>query len=151
MRKVTLLTSLIMLAAAAAGAAEAPQAGKAALAPAVKEIGTSIVRIMGSAGVEPLNLFIEPGTVVVWLNQYNGQVRVTFPQKQVTVACKSPVNFDVSEQGAFISKPVDMGAVASLCFVERGTFDYFIERMPISRRGPRDDPAFRFEGKIVVK
>jgi len=150
MKKAMLLT-LIMLAAAAAGAAEAQKAGKAAVEPSVKEIGTSIVRIMGAAGVEPLNLFIEPGTVVVWLNQYNGKVRVTFPQKQVTLACKSPVNFDVNEQGSYVSTPVDMGAVASLCFVERGTFDYYIERTPISQRSPRDDKAFRFEGKIVVK
>ena len=35
-----------------------------------QHLKTQIVRINGYAGVEPLNLMIEPGTVVVWLNQY---------------------------------------------------------------------------------
>ncbi len=115
-----------------------------------KDIKTAVVRIRGYEGVAPLNLFIEPGTVVVWLNQYKGEVKVTFPQKKVTLACKSPVNFSINDEGVFVSKDIPFGAVASLCFVERGTFEYFIERTPMSTTWRKSD-HFRFEGKIVVK
>ncbi|MFC1592323.1 hypothetical protein ACFL43_07345 [Thermodesulfobacteriota bacterium] len=114
-----------------------------------KDIVTKIVRIRGYEGVAPLNIFIAPGTVVVWLNQYHGEVKITFPQKKVTLACKSPVNFVVNDKGFFESRAVTFGAVASLCFVEQGTFEYFIERNPASLRAKSE--GFRFEGKIVVK
>ena len=35
-----------------------------------QKLKTQIVRIGRNAGVSPLNLFITPGTVVVWLNDY---------------------------------------------------------------------------------
>ena len=61
-----------------------------------QQLKTQIVRINGLAGVEPLNLIIEPGTVVVWLNQYKiSPVEVMFPDKKVTMACQSPVNFSI--------------------------------------------------------
>ena len=94
-------------------------------------------------------MFIEPGTVVIWLNQYKGRVKITFPDKKVTVACKSPVNFSVTDEGEFVADTIEFGAVASLCFVERGSFAYYIERSPTSV-GAKSE-GFRFEGKIVVK
>ena len=114
------------------------------------ELKTRVVRIQGYEGVSPLNLFIKPGTVVIWINQYHGDVEIKFPNKKVTIACKSPVNFSVNKDGVFESTPIGYGAVASMCFVERGTFDYLMERSTTGRRGARTD-HFRFEGKIVVK
>lgn len=115
----------------------------------VLTISSKVVRIRGYEGVSPLNLFIEPGTVVIWLNQYRGTVKVVFPEKKVTLACKSPVNFSVSEKGYFVADAIEFGAVASLCFVERGTYDYSIERSPSSVTAKSE--GFRFEGRIVVK
>ncbi len=114
------------------------------------DIKSRVVRIEGFEGVNPLNLFIEPGTVVIWLNQYYGDVGVKFPDKKVTMACKSPVNFSVNKDGVYVSNPIGYGAVASLCFLERGTYKYFMERSNPSRRQTTSD-HFRFEGKIVVK
>ncbi len=113
------------------------------------DVKHSVVRIRGYEGVSPLNLFIAPGTVVVWINQYQGNVKISFPGKKVTLACKSPVNFLINDQGIFVSQSVRYGAVASLCFVERGTFDYVIERSPASASAQSE--GFRFEGKIIVK
>jgi hypothetical protein len=116
-----------------------------------QELKTSIVRIQGYEGVEPLNLFITPGTVVVWLNQYKqATVEVQFPNKKVTMACQSPVNFLLSKEGTYVSNPIPFGGVASLCFIEQGTFDYIIERSQLPVGEPKSD-KFRFEGKIVVK
>ena len=114
-----------------------------------QDLKQQIVRIRDFEGVTPLNLFIDPGTVVIWLNQYHGDVRITFPGKKVTLACTSPVNFTVNDQGIYVSSPIPFGAVASLCFIERGKFEYFIERSPEEARTKWS--KFRFEGKIVVK
>jgi hypothetical protein len=118
-----------------------------------QQLKTQIVRINGYAGVEPLNLLIEPGTVVVWLNQYKiSPVEVMFPDKKVTMACQSPVNFSISKEGTYVSNSIPYGSVASLCFIEQGSFKYIIERARhqggdyLNRGNP-----FRFEGQIVVK
>jgi len=117
-----------------------------------QQLKTQIVRINGSAGVEPLNLIIEPGTVVVWLNQYKiSPVEVMFPDKKVTMACQSPVNFSISTDGTYVSNSIPFGGVASLCFIEPGTFKYIIERARNIQEVPRNVNPFRFEGKIVVK
>lgn len=112
---------------------------------------TQIVRIKGYEGVTPLNLFITPGTVVVWLNDYKiSPVEITFPEKKVTMACQSPVNFSISKDGTYVSNSIPFGGVASLCFVETGTFKYVIEK---ARPQIEDDlrNPFKFEGQIVVK
>jgi len=141
----------IFLAAALFGTSRAAQEGPSENIVPVSErdIKTRVVRIRGYEGVSPLNLFIAPGTVVVWLNQYGGEIKVRFPGKKVTLACKSPVNFTVSDEGTFVSNDIAYGAVASLCFVEPGSFDYFIERTPSSIKAKTE--GFRFEGKIVVQ
>ena len=113
------------------------------------DLKQQVVRIRGYEGVSPLNLFIEPATVVIWLNQYQGRIKIAFLSKKVTLACKSPVNFLFNKQGVFESNSVEFGAVASLCFVESGTFDYVIERAPVSSTAKYE--GFRFEGKIIVK
>jgi plastocyanin len=120
--------------------------------PAIVEqtpVATEIVRIRGYEGVFPLNIFIKPGTVVIWLNQYKGKIRVTFPDKKVSLACQSPVNFSLSGEGHFVADAVAFGAIASLCFVEPGTYDYYIERSPLGPQ-PRSE-RFRFQGQIKVR
>ena len=117
-----------------------------------QQLKTQIVRIQGNAGVSPLNLSITPGTVVVWLNDYRiSPVEVMFPDKKVTMACQSPVNFSISKDGIYVSNSIPYGGVASLCFIEPGTFKYVIERArPQMMDEVRGNP-FRFEGQIVVK
>ena len=118
-----------------------------------QQLKTQIVRIHGFAGVEPLNLMITPGTVVVWLNDYKiSSVEVLFPDKKVTMACQSPVNFSISKEGIYVSNSIAYGGVASLCFIEPGTFKYIIERArpQVEDKFGSGNP-FRFEGQIVVK
>ncbi len=124
-----------------------------AVAAEKKGLKTAVVRIGGDAGVEPLNLLISPGTVVVWLNQYAmSPVFVQFPDKKVTLACQSPVNFTISKDGTYVSNSIPYGGVASLCFIEKGEFRYIIERVnPRSQFDTRADNPFRFEGKIMVR
>lgn len=130
-----------------------PQANAAGTGqePVLSDTGheTSVVRIRGYEGVFPRNLFIKPGTVVIWLNQYRGQVRVDFPEKKVTTACHSPVGFRLDDIGHFVADQIEFGAVASLCFIERGTFAYSVDRSPDALTARSD--RFQFQGQIVVK
>ena len=117
-----------------------------------QKLNTQIVRIGRYEGVSPLNLFITPGTVVVWLNDYKtSPVEVKFPDKKVTMACQSPVNFSISKEGTYVSNSIPFGGVASLCFIEPGTFKYIVERARPLVEVQSDLNPFRFEGQIVVK
>jgi hypothetical protein len=117
-----------------------------------QKLNTQIVRIGRYEGVSPLNLFITPGTVVVWLNDYKtSPVEVKFPDKKITMACQSPVNFSISKEGTYVSNSIPFGGVASLCFIEPGTFKYIVERARPAVEVQSDLNPFRFEGQIVVK
>ena len=117
-----------------------------------QKLNTQIVRIGRYEGVSPLNLIITPGTVVVWLNDYKtSPIEVKFPDKQVTMACQSPVNFSISKEGTYVSNSIPFGGVASLCFIEPGTFKYIVERARPAVEVQSDLNPFRFEGQIVVK
>ena len=117
-----------------------------------QKLNTQIVRIGRYEGVSPLNLIITPGTVVVWLNDYKtSPVEVKFPDKKVTMACQSPVNFSISKEGTYVSNSIPFGGVASLCFIEPGTFKYIVERARPAVEVQSDLNPFRFEGQIVVK
>ena len=75
---------------------------------------------------------------------------IDFTGKQVTLACKSPTNFVVGEDGSFISNRIPQGAVASLCFIDKGTYNYEL------RRGPRTTASVKTDqptvhGTIVVE
>jgi len=150
MKKYIVLAAMVCAVCACTVFAEEPELAKTGVvAMEEDEIKRTVVRIRGYEGVSPLNLFVKPGTVVIWLNQYRGNVMITFPHKKVSLACKSPVNFSLSDAGFFVSQAIGHGAVASLCFMERGTYDYFIEREPGLESAKTE--GFRFEGKIVVK
>ena len=93
---------------------------------------------------------IEPGTTVIWINQSDVTIELKFQGKQVTMACKSPVHFVVDENGSFLSNRIPIGSVASLCFVEKGEFDY------VARTALAFDQAYvkevkEFKGKVIVK
>ncbi len=117
------------------------------------ELKSRIVRIEKHDGVKPKLLNIEAGTVVIWLNRYQGNITILFTEKKVTTACQHPVGFSVNKDGLYVSDTVEYGAVASLCFVERGTFEYFVDRSKPRRDVERADEhsRLRFYGKIVVK
>ena len=78
-------------------------------------------------------------------------IEVKFPDKKVTMACQSPVNFSISKEGTYVSNSIPFGGVASLCFIEPGTFKYIIEKARPSVEVQSDLNPFRFEGQIVVK
>ena len=76
--------------------------------------------------VDPVNLNSVPGTTVIWINFSKTPVELLFLDKKVTTACGSPVNFFVGKDGAYESAKIPFGGTASLCFLEKGKFEYMV-------------------------
>lgn len=112
-----------------------------------------IIRIHYSGAVMPSVLTTKPGSTVVWINDSKSPVEIEFEGKQVTLACKSPVHFIVNEDGSFISDKIPTGSVASLCFIEKGEFNYVARKVVAAspeRLGDRERIQ-EFKGTIIVK
>jgi plastocyanin len=124
--------------------------GKIVPAMNIKEV--KIIRVNAIAGVNPAELTIERGTTVIWINESESSVEMQFEGKQVTMACKNPVHFVVDEKGFFKSDRIPAGSVASMCFVEKGEFNYVMRKVllfsPTLEPRPYND---NFRGKIIVK
>jgi len=100
------------------------------VAPEQKISAHQIIRLNPIAGLNPKEVTIKAGTTVIWFNESGSLAEVQFTDKQVTLACKSPTHFAVDEQGSYISDKIPRGAVASLCFVQKGTYNYVVRREP---------------------
>lgn len=85
-----------------------------------------IVVLSASEGAKPVTVTSEIGTTVIWLNRSRHPIEILFLDKQVVLACGSPVNFIVGKGGAYESAKIPFGGTASLCFLEKGRFDYKI-------------------------
>jgi hypothetical protein len=67
---------------------------------------------------------IEPGTTVIWHNATHRRVSVNFGVgEQVKKACVAPTGF-VLRGNVYSAPSLKPGAVASLCFVEPGTYAF---------------------------
>ncbi len=110
-----------------------------------------VIRIHSYGGISPKAVSIKPGTIIIWVNDSRSLINIQFKSKQVTLACKSPVHFVVDEYGSYVADRIPQDAVASLCFVEKGEFNY------VTRGFYRDSKSVAYmevkehKGKIVVE
>ncbi len=77
--------------------------------------------------VKPTTLTSNPGTTVIWVNHSRFPIEILFLDKKVVLACGSPVNFFVGKDGAYESSKIPSGATASLCFMEKGRYEYKVK------------------------
>lgn len=113
---------------------------------------TKIIRLDVLGGISPPEITIKPGTTVVWVNNSRSQLELKFEGKQVTLACKSPVHFLIDEDGSFISDRIPQDSVASLCFVEKGQFNYVLRKSPAgSGISQLRENIKEFKGKVIVQ
>lgn len=92
---------------------------------------------------------VKPGTTVIWLNDTRRVIEIEFVDKQVTLACGSPVGFFVNEEGSYISQKIIPRAVASMCFVLKGEYPYVLLLRTLRGADPLQGKTFR--GKIIVE
>jgi plastocyanin len=125
------------------------QAQNEKIVPEMKGTGHQVIRLNYTFGVDPATVTVQKGTTVIWMNSGRSIAKIKFTGKQVTLACKSPVHFLVDEAGSFTSNEIPPGAVASLCFVEKGTFDY-----TVTQETPAQNPTAAprvSKGQIIVE
>jgi plastocyanin len=118
--------------------------------PEKKIAGTQIIRLHSSGGINPGQATVVPGTTVIWINEADSPVEIQFEGKQVTMACQNPVHFVIDDKGSFISNNIPLGAVASLCFIEKGEFNYVVRRALKPSQSYKMTPG-EFKGKITVQ
>ena len=89
----------------------------------------------------------------IWRNDSRSALEIQFEGKPVTIACKSPILFNIDKSGSFMSKHISQGSRASLCFIEKGEFN-FVARKVFSSSGASyelRENIQEFKGKITVK
>ena len=92
------------------------------------KVTNRIVSVSTNQGLSPANFTTSPGTTVIWVNHSRDPIEILFIDKKVTLACGSPVNFFVGKDGAYESAKIPFGGTASLCFTEKGRFDYMFKK-----------------------
>jgi len=86
-----------------------------------------VVTINSEQGLNPTSLASKLGTTVIWVNHSRTPVEILFRDKKVVLACGSPVNFFVGRDGAYESAKIPFGGTASLCFTEKGKYEYVLK------------------------
>jgi plastocyanin len=125
------------------------QAQNEKIVPEMKGTSHQVIRLNYTFGVDPAKVTLAQGTTVIWMNSGRSNAKIKFTGKQVTLACKSPVHFVVDEAGSFTSNDIPPGAVASLCFVEKGAFDYTVtQETPL--QNPTAAPRVS-KGQLIVE
>ena len=100
---------------------------------------------------KPAAVTISKGTTMIWINESKGMVEIQFTNTaDMLMSCDSPLGFMRAIEGQFISDKVPFRAVASLCFIKDGEFNYTVLRDPTSTTPPADQTR-EFKGKIIVK
>jgi plastocyanin len=116
--------------------------------------GHQVIKVNYPNGINPETLKVNLGTTVIWLNEAMAPVSIIFPDKEITTACENPVNFSKDSKGGFIAKKVQFGAVASICFIEKGTYKYKVTRpskMKAAGQKGEIESGKEFMGTIVVE
>ena len=116
--------------------------------------GHQVIKVNYPNGINPETLKVNVGTTVIWLNEAMAPITIAFTSKEITTACENPVNFKKDTLGAFTAKKVKSGAVASICFIERGTYKYKVMRAgkmkAAGQKGEIESPK-EFEGTVIVE
>jgi plastocyanin len=102
-----------------------------ASAPAVigAEEGHALVVLKGDfQAISPDPLKVKQGTTIIWVNEGKEPISILIKTK-VGIACKNPVNFFADLFGYYETGQVLTGATASICFIEKGKYEYEVKRM----------------------
>jgi plastocyanin len=93
------------------------------------EDGHALIVLKGDfQAISPDPLKVKQGTTVIWVNEGKEPVSILIKTK-VGIACKNPVNFYNDLFGYYETGQVLPGATASICFIDKGKFEYEVKRM----------------------
>ena len=97
-------------------------------------------------GLVPEILRIEPGTTVTWVNFAAVEAKMLFFDREVIDAADCPVYFFIGDNGTYESHEMCAGCTASLCFQEKGRYDYIVKESRTSYGYNKE-----YRGTILVK
>jgi plastocyanin len=112
------------------------------------ELINKVVTITTHYGIKPPDVVSTPGTTVIWVSQTNTPHEILFLDKKVVMACSSPVNFFVGKDGAYESGKIPFGGTASLCFVEKGKYEYTVKPSKTFYKWTKDEVH---KGSVTIK
>ena len=100
-------------------------------------------------GLTPQILRVEPGTTVIWVNYAAVEAVIIFLDEEIIDAADCPVYFFIDRDGTYESHEMCAGCTASLCFMEKGSYDYIVKeyRTHYAPGGIERD----YRGTILVK
>jgi len=106
----------------------------------VENVGGSV---SGNFAINPSELSIEKGMIVIWLNTIKDQeIHIIFEDaKRLQTGTTDPMGFVQDAKGSFSAKYMPFIATSSLRFVKSGTYRYFVK----SQNG-----KISAAGKIIV-
>jgi plastocyanin len=123
----------------------------AEIKPEMKLHGAKVITIR-SDEFDLRTLTVDSGTTVVWINTTSQrQIELEFTGKEVVMACGAPVGFFVNEKGSYSSGKISPGSTASLCFIEKGEYNYEVELKNLAPFGGKAATSKTFKGKVIVK
>lgn len=148
-----ILICVIILAGGVCRAAEEKGAAPQAAQTAEEEMAiiNKIVKINEREGASPSVLVSSQGTTVIWVNHSRSPLEVLFLDKKVTLACGSPVNFFIGKDGAYESGKIPFGSTASLCFTEKGRYDYIVKVSRTFYMPAQGGAGAEHRGSIVIE
>ncbi len=91
------------------------------------KIINKIVVLDEQEGAKPATATSKQGTTIIWVNHSKSPLEILFLDKKVVLACGSPVNFFIGKDGAYESAKIPFGGTASLCFTEKGRYEYIVK------------------------
>lgn len=97
-------------------------------------------------GLIPQVLIAKLGTTVTWMNDATVEAEILFSDKKVLDAAACLVNFFIGKNGTYESHKMCAGCTASLCFQEKGTFDYIVKESRTFYGGDKE-----YRGTILIE
>jgi plastocyanin len=80
------------------------------------------------AGVSPNPVKVKAGTTIIWINYDPEPVSIRF-KTRIGYVCGEVVNFYADLFDSYESTGLPQGGIASICFIEKGTYDYEVRRL----------------------
>jgi len=85
-----------------------------------------VIRLLADS-IDPPQLTINQGTVIIWVNEAHETAHIQFANKEMATCLNgSPVAGGRTEQGIFLK--IEFGKTESICLVQKGDFNYTVKR-----------------------
>ena len=115
------------------------------------ELITKTVFIKPYEVLQPPSLTSKQGTTIIWVNNSKFPIKIHFINKKVALACGSPSNFSIGEDGTYETARTPRGGTASLCFLEKGNYDYIVNSSRTLMLEGKQKKRKESRGTIIIK